>query len=213
MTAHDQSWNLKECAKRSSEIWLKDCIGADFGLETYLSEAECGEEERKAEDRGYSMSLSQRCEYAWYLRVLKSLPDSERLRLLSNSGPTQTWVTALPLSWKNWNLSSREWLIAARRRLGLDVRTRRTRCSNCRYHEIGLKGDHALRCAGKMGSKMRHDAIAALLARAFKQAGFEVKKEQDGGLLDRRRPSDLEVENWVLITKCKESASLSIDWP
>ena len=46
------------------------------------------------------------------------------------------------------------------------VRTKRTRCSNCRFHEIGLKGDHALRCKGKMGLTMRHDAIKVLVARA-----------------------------------------------
>ena len=145
------------------------------------------------------MSLAQQCEQAWHKKVLISMSDAERLRLLSNSGPTQTWVTALPLSWKNWNLSSREWLIAARRRLGLDVRTMRSRCSNCKYHEIGLKRDHALRCSGKMGSKMRHDALKVLLARAFKLSGFDVKMEQDGGLLDRRRPGDVEVKDWVVV--------------
>ena len=54
----------------------------------------------------------------------------------------------------------------------------RTRRSNCRFTEIGLKGNHALRCSGKMGMKMRHDALKVILARAFKQAGFEVKTEQ-----------------------------------
>ena len=133
------------------------------------------------------------------------------MRLLANSGPTQTWVTALPISWKNWNLTSREWQIATRRRLGLDVRTRRTRCSNCRFHEIGLKGDHALRCAGKMGLKMRHDALKVLLSRAFKHPGFEVRMEQNGGLLDKRWPGDVEVEDWVLINNWGENKSLSVD--
>ena len=159
------------------------------------------------------MSLAQRCEYSWYLKLLNSMSDSDRIRLVSNSGPTQTWVTALPLSWKNWNLSSQEWFIAARRRLGLDVRTKRTRCSNCRFSEIGLKGDHALRCSGKMGLKMRHDALKVLVARAFKQAGFDVKMEQAGGLLDRRRPGDVEVKEWVVISNWRESTSLPMTWP
>ena len=133
------------------------------------------------------------------------------MRLLANSGSTQTWVTALPLSWKNWNLTSREWQIATRRRLGLDVRTRRTRCSNCRFHEIGLKGDHALRCAGKMGLKMRHDALKVLLSRTLRQSGFEVRMEQNGGLLDKRRPADVEVKDWVVINNWNENTSLSID--
>ena len=154
---------------QSSESWLKDCIGSDFNVKKYLSEADqTSIKDKPTEQKGYSMSLAQRCEHAWYLRLLESMSDSDRTRLLSNSGPTQSWVTALPLSWKNWNLSSKEWLIAARRRLGLAVRTKRTRCSNCRFSEIGVKGDHALRCPGKMGLEMRHDALKVLLARAFK---------------------------------------------
>ena len=178
----------------------------DFDLLDFLLDSETSEETNIASaSHPYTMSLAQRCEYSLYVRLRNSLSDSERLRLLSNSGPTQSWVTALPLAWKHWNLSSSEWLIASRRRLGLNVRTKRTRCSNCRYHEIGFKGDHALRCSGKMGSKMRHEAIKILLARAFKQAGFKVKMEQDGGLLDRRRPGDVELDDWAVINDWAES--------
>ena len=212
LATHAEGWSLKECAKEASESWLKDNLGADFDVENYLSlrDHSLGEDIR-AGAKHYSMSLAQRCESARYESLLKSLSDSDRLRLISNSGPTQTWVTALPLSWKNWNLSSKEWLIAARRRLGLDVRAKKTRCSNCRFHEIGLKGDHALRCKGKVGLKMRHDALKFLLARAFKQAGFGVKIEQSGGLLDRRRPGDVEVEDWVVISNWRDNKTLSID--
>ena len=157
------------------------------------------------------MSLAQKCEYAWYERLLNLLSDRDRLRLMANSGPTQRWVIALPQSWKNWNLTSKEWIIAARRRLGLDVRTMKTRCSSYKFHEIALKGDNALRCSGKSGTKMRHDALKVPLARALKQAGFGVKMEQNGGLLDRRRPGDVEVSNWVLVNNWKDNTSLSID--
>ena len=212
MSAHTEGWDLTKSAKEASEAWLKDCIGQDFDLDAYLSgRKQSPIRDVEGESMPYSLSLAQKCEYAWYQKLLKSLPDIDRLRLLSNSGPTQAWVTALPLSWKNWNLTSREWIIAARRRLGLDVRTRRTRCSNCKFHEIGLKGDHALRCTGKMGTKMRHDALKVLLARAFKQAGFTVKMEQGGGLLDRRRPGDVEVEDWLVVDNWKDNTSLSID--
>ena len=178
----------------------------------YLSEGICtsGVEISNRSSK-YSLSLAQQCEYSWYERLLRSMSDEDCSRLISNSGPTQTWVTALPLAWKNWSLSSREWLIAARRRLGLPVRTKRTRCSNCNFHEIGLKGDHAMRCKGKMGLKMRHDAIKVVLARAFKQAGFQVKMEHDGGLKDRRRPGDVEVEAWLVVNNWTNNTSLSID--
>ena len=108
-------------------------------------------------------------------------------------------------------MSSRKWLIGARRRLGLDFRTRRTRCSSCKFYEIGLKEDHALRCRGKMGLRMRHDAIKVVVARAFKQAGFKVKMEQGGGLLDKRRPGDVEVKEWVVVNNWRNNATLSID--
>ena len=62
-----------------------------------------------------------------------------------------------------------------------------------------------------MGTKMRHDALKVLVARAFKQAGFDVKMEQAGGLLDRRRPGDVEVKEWVVISNWRESTSLTID--
>ena len=141
------------------------------------------------------------------------MSDSDRIRLVSNSGPTQRWVTALPLSWKNWNLSSKEWLIAARRRLGLAVRTKRTRCRNCKFSEIVIDGDQALRCSGEMGTKMRHDALKVLLARVFRQAGFTVKMEQSAGYLDKRRPADVEVQDqdWMVISNWRENKSLAID--
>ena len=159
----------------------------------------------------YTISLAQKYEKSCYNRLLKSLSDNDRSRLLANSDPTQAWVTALPLSFKNCNLSSREWLTTAKRRIGLDIPTKKTRCSNCRFHEIGLKGDHAMKCTGKIGVRMRHDAIKVLLARAFKQAGFDVKMEQGGGLLDRRRPGDVEVDDWVVVGNWKDNTSLSID--
>ena len=68
-----------------------------------------------------------------------------------------------------------------------------------------------MRCAGKMGLKMRHDALKVLLSRAFKQSGFEVRMEQNGGLLDKRRPADVEVKDWVDINNWNENTSLSID--
>ena len=212
MSAHTEGWDLRKSAKEASEAWLKDCIGQDFDLDASFSgRKQSPTRDVEGEIMPYSLSLAQQCEYAWYQKLLKSLSDIDRLRLLSNYGPTQALVTVLPLSWKNWILTSRESIIAARRRLGLDVRTRRTRCSNCKFHEIGLKDDHALRCTGKMGTKMRHDALKVLLAWDFKQAGFTVKMEQSGGLLDRRRPGDVEVEDWVVVDNWKSNRSLSID--
>ena len=105
MATHAKGWNLRQSVSKSCESWLKDCIGAEFDIDEYLSESErpSGGDWSSSSKR-YSMSLAQRCEYSWYSRLLKSMSDSDRIRLLANSGATQIWVTALPLSWKNWNL-------------------------------------------------------------------------------------------------------------
>ena len=62
-----------------------------------------------------------------------------------------------------------------------------------------------------MGLKVRHDAIKVLLARAFKQAGFTIKMEQSSGLNDKRRPGDVEVDDWLVINDWSRNTSLSID--
>ena len=51
---------------------------------------------------------------------------------------------------------------------------------------------------------MRHDALKVLLVRAFKQAGFEVKMEQRVDLLDKRRPGDVQVDDWLKIGGWKD---------
>ena len=214
MKAHAPKWNLIETAKKASGGWLVDCLGEEFNLTSWLTRDSEDNPQKLGDKTGscpYKMSLAQRCEWQWYQRISKDMTDNERTRLLANSGPTQSWVTSLPLGYKNYNLSSTEWLIGARRRLGLDLRTKRSRCPNCRYHEICRKGDHALRCSGKMGRIMRHDAIKNLLARAFKQSGFDVETETGGGLLDRRRPGDVEVHDWLLVRNWNLETSFCID--
>ena len=62
-----------------------------------------------------------------------------------------------------------------------------------------------------MGSKMRHDALKVLLARVFEEAGFSVRMEQSAGFLDKRRPADVEVEDWVVISKWEGNKALTID--
>ena len=106
MATHAKGWDLKQSAVESCGSWLEECIGSNFDMDKYLSAVAHASGTDSATGAGsYSMSLAQQCEYAWYQKLLKSLSDNDRKRLLSNSGPTQTWVTALPLLCKNWNLS------------------------------------------------------------------------------------------------------------
>ena len=62
---------------------------------------------------------------------------------------------------------------------------------------------NALRCPGKMGLTitMRHDEIKFVVAREFKQAGFELSIDMSGGLLEKRRPGDVQVDDWFVINK------------
>ena len=93
MEAHTSGWDLRECARKASESWLKDCIGKDFDVDKYLlGSDEDAHSDWRMKTKSYSMSLAQQCEYAWYGKLLNSLSDRDRLRLLSNSGKNYSAV-------------------------------------------------------------------------------------------------------------------------
>ena len=56
-----------------------------------------------------------------------------------------------------------------------------------------------------------HDSLKFLLVRVFKQTGFKSKMEHGGGLLDKRCPGNVEVENWVSANDLREETTLSLD--
>ena len=62
MDSHTDGWDLRDCAKETSESWLKECIGMDFDVDDYLSESK-NEQPPKSNSRlgikSYSMSLAQ----------------------------------------------------------------------------------------------------------------------------------------------------------
>ena len=90
MATHTDGWNLRECVKEASESWLQECLGESFDVDKFLTEsAQSVQRENQTEMKSYTMSLAQQCEYAWYKKLLNSLSDCDRLRLVANSGPTQ----------------------------------------------------------------------------------------------------------------------------
>ena len=98
MATHAKGWDLRQCATKSCESWLRGCISPDFDVREYLAESERPSTgDSSTAHKNYKMSLAQKCEYSWYLKLLESLSNNDRVRLLSSSGPTQTWVTALQL--------------------------------------------------------------------------------------------------------------------
>ena len=57
---------------------------------------------------------------------------------------------------------------------------------------------------------MCHDTPKFLLARVFKQTRFKVKMEQVEGLLNKRRPGDVEVENQVSLNDKRKEITISV---
>ena len=64
-----------------------------------------------------------------------------------------------------------------------------------------------------MGLKMRQEALKLFVVRAFKQAGFEVRMEQDGELHHKKRPGDVEVQEGVAIRNWEENRSFLFTLP
>ena len=64
MATHTDGWDLRECVKEAAESWLKNCIGMEFDVDKWLSEAENEQSEQRASyhsTQSYSMSLAQQC--------------------------------------------------------------------------------------------------------------------------------------------------------
>ena len=78
MANHSKGWSLERRAKETSEAWLKDRIGPEFDMDTWLSEGTCtSRDETPISSRKYPLSLAQECEYSCYKRSLKSMSDSD----------------------------------------------------------------------------------------------------------------------------------------
>ena len=93
-------------------------------------------------------------------------------------------------------MSSEQWLVAARRRLRLDVVPMMTRCPICKQQFCDVKGDHSIICSRSSSRNLRHNGVRNMVAMATRQAGFKTCLEHHGGLTDGRRPGDVIVYNW-----------------
>ena len=140
---------------------------------------------------GNVTSLSQKCEARQAERVRNRMTSEDKLHALSNEGPGCAWVRITPLKWKKWGLKPKQWIVAARRRLNLLVSPYQIKCRLCKGGRCDVKGEHQVTCAG-LGSRVwRHDLVRDLLAQELKNAGYEVKIEQNGGSRLRDRAGDI----------------------
>ena len=69
----------------------------------------------------YKYSLAQLCELSEQKRLSEMMSTKERLHIEAHSGQSHEWVTQTPLLFKKYNLTSPEWVAAARRRMRLNV--------------------------------------------------------------------------------------------
>ena len=144
----------------------------------------------------YNYSLAQLCELNEQRIVSKLMTMKDRLHIEAHSGPTHSWITKLPLSYRKYNLKSSDWTAGARRRLRLDVFPSQKHCTFCKGWWCHVKGDHATMCGGGASRLLRHNNIRNIIAKAAIDVGFKTDIEHGGGLGDQRRPGDVILYDW-----------------
>ena len=111
-------WDAVAVARRETEAWLNSACEEKVDIEALVSRLQSGEKERLNNlfgGRYYRYSLAQLCELNEQKIISKLMSSRERLHIEAHSGQTHAWVTLLPLSFKKYNLSSPDWISAARR--------------------------------------------------------------------------------------------------
>ena len=139
----------------------------------------------------YQYSLAQRCELSEQKMVSKLMSTKERTHIEAHSGQNHAWLTLLPLSFKKYNLSSPDWVAAARRRLMLNVFSCQKHCMFCKGGWCDVQGDHATMCGGGSSRILRHNTIRDIIAKVARNVGFTTNIENGGRLRDQRRPGDV----------------------
>ena len=144
--------------------------------------------------------------------MLSSLAAKARARdLLAACNPLekrQLEACALPSSgaWLDHHsynprdyMSSLEWLVAAKFRLGVPIFTSQVQCPECAAGVLDVFGRHATFCQGSNDCVGRHDAVKEELLSLMAGAQFSVDKETQHLLLDgnEQRPADVYVSAYT----------------
>ena len=192
-------WDVVALAKQETECWLNNACDESINIEVTVNELRNRGKEEANDGVAcglYRYSLSQLCELNEQKSVSKLMSIKERLHIEAHSGQSHAWVTLLPLSFKRYNLSSTDWVAAARRRLMLNVFPSQKHCNFCKGGWCDVKGDHATMCGGGSSKILRHNNMRNIIAKAARDVGFNTDIEHGGGLGDQRRPGDVIVYNW-----------------
>ena len=143
-------WDVVSVVKRETEAWLNNACEERVDVEVLVNRLRAGDDEANAQVASctYKYSLAQVCELHEQKKVSKLMSLKERLNIEAHSGQNHAWVTVLPLSWKKYNLTSSDWVAAARRRVWLNVYSSHKHCMYCKRGWCDVKGDHATMCGG-----------------------------------------------------------------
>ena len=191
-------WNLVAVAKYETEAWLNNASEEKVDVQVLVNQMRAGEVKANAQVAGcnYNYSLAQLCELNEQKRVSKLMSLKERLHIEAHSGQNHEWVTLLPLSFKKYNLTSPDWVAAARRRLRLNVYSCQKHCVFCTGGWCDVKRDHTTICDSGTLKVLRHNNKPNFIAKAARDVGFRTDFEHGGGLGDHRKPGDVIVYDW-----------------
>ena len=187
-------------AERETELWLTKACGGEVTVEQIVKEI--NDKQRKEDALGLeikrekSYSVAQRCEIHEHRKVCGLMSPEERIHIEAHSGANHTWVTVIPLSFKQYNMTSAVWRTSVLKRLRQDVVRVERQCTFCKWSRGDIWGEHATMCSGGCSRNMRHNTVRDLIAKAAIDLGYRTDFEHGGGLGDHRRPGDVIVYNW-----------------
>ena len=109
-------WDVVTAVKCETEDWLKNTCEESVDVEVLVNRQRAGDYKANAQVPGCTCnySLAQLCELNEQKKVSKLMSLKERLNIEAHSGQNHEWVTVLPLSYKKYNLTSTDWVAAAR---------------------------------------------------------------------------------------------------
>ena len=111
-----KEWDVVTAVKCETEDWLKNTCEESVDVQVLVNRLRAGDYKANAQVPGCTCnySLAQLCELNEQKKVSKLMSLKERLNIGAHSGQNHEWVTVLPLSYKKYNLTSTDWVAAAR---------------------------------------------------------------------------------------------------
>ena len=122
----------------------------------------------------------------------------EKARLQSLSLPQSgVWLSAAPIPALGLHLSSNEFRVALKYRLGVKLYENERKCPFCKSGTLDVMGDHAVSCHGRGDMISRHDRIRDKIISACSGALLSPISEQKSLLPDNNsRPVDIFLPVW-----------------